>query len=162
MLKLLKKILSYEIISEKNEKKESELAISIFERAMQENATAVLFGVPPGENFNREDHRIFNREVDEETRNFAKLQGLEVKEPETIEISNIPIFMMIKNKWYYVFDLPMSLHTYVIESIKDYACEFELAALKVNFPIESANASFTFDTNENHNYLASDLKFHPK
>ena len=162
MLKLLKKIFSYDITLDKEEHKESQLAIAIFERAMQENATAILFGVPPRETYNREEHRFLNREVDEETRAFGKTQGLEIKEPKTIEISSIPIFMMIDDKWLEVFDLPMSLHSFVISSIEDHACEFELAAMKVNFPIDSATASFTFDTNENFNFLASDLTFHPK
>lgn len=162
MLKLLKKIFSKNAAPDSADDKEHALAVCILERAMQEKASAILFGVPPGENYNREEHRLFSQEVDEETREFARLQDLELKEPESIEISSIPIFMKIEGKWLEVLDLPMALHSNVISTIKDYACEFDLAAMKINFPLGSTTVSFTFDTNENFNYLASDLSFHLK
>jgi len=162
MIKFLKKILSYEIIPETEDKTDSELAKKIFERAMQEKASEILFGVPHGQESDKKENYIFNQSPDDEVREFAQSQGLEIKEPEKIEISAIPIYMKIDDKWHEVFDLPMSLHSFVIGTIKDYAEEFSLAKMHIRLPLETGTASFIFDTNENHNYLASELKFNPK
>lgn len=161
MLNFFKKLLCT-FADQTKENELSELTLKIFERAFQENASELLFGIPPGEDFDHESNRVFKQEVDEETREFAEAQGLEVKEPENIDLSNIPIFMKINGQWEYVFTLPMVLHTQVIEELKNHSEDFSISSMQVNLEIDSLTVSFTLDTNENFNYMASGLKFIPK
>lgn len=140
----------------------SQLAIQIFIRAEQEGATSILFGVPTGESYDRESAEFYEQTPDEEVREFARSQGLDVKEPEPFEISPIPIFLNIENEWRMVFDIPMCLHTSCIEYIKSFSTDFTTATMNIEMPLEESNAIFKFNTNENFNYIASELKFEKK
>ena len=115
--------------------------------------------MPPGESFDRESNEIYDQSPDDEVRAFAKSQGLDIKETEKFEMSQVPIFMKIQGQWHQVFCIPMCLHTDCIESIKANSEDFSTAAMKIILHLEGSIAKFDFNTNENFNYMASDLKF---
>lgn len=159
MFNFLKKVFTHEPEGSDASSETSQLALQIFERARQEHATEILFGVPPGESYDRSEHETFSQEPDEEVREFAKSQGLDVKVAEPIELSSIPVYMKIKNEWHMVLDIPMCLHSDCINSIKSFYQDFSMASMTIEMPLENSIAIFNFNTNENFNYLASDLTF---
>lgn len=137
----------------------NKLVLQIFERAKQENATDILFGVPPGEVYDREENKTFSQVPDEELKVFAKTQELDIKEPEPFEMSSVPIFMKIDSKWNLVLDIPMCLHTECIDNIQSFSTDYSTTTMDITISLEDSVATFKFDTNENFNYLASDITF---
>lgn len=131
-----------------------------FERAHQEGCNEMLFGVPPGESASENKKELedeFQKNW-EETSQFALEQGLEIKVPDKIEISDIPIWMKRENEWHEIFSLPSSLLHECIRALNFYSKEFSTSTVKVELPLDDKTAYANLNLNENYNYILTDIR----
>ena len=142
------------------ESKVFQLVQKIFERAQQEGSHEILFGVPPGEtavDLSEANAEEFDENL-QELNQFAKEQGLDIKIPERVEVSSIPIWMKIEEEWYQVFEVPTCLLHECIRAIHFFSDPFSLNTINVKYPLEDKTAYANLDLNENFNYHLTDVQ----